>query len=92
MIREGTVVYRIADEYLTHINRAVLRDKYPPPGSICIVITGPKERDLADQLRATYPGHVSLKKAVDLLHEGQVYKNCEMRAFSEVKRNDRENL
>jgi len=86
------MVKRLRDDYLTHLNREVLRIEYPPAGSLCIVISRPREKDLATQLRATYTGHVSLKKAVDVLHEGIIYKDCELRAFSEVKKNDRENL
>ena len=94
MITEGTIVYRAKSDDLTHLNRAVLKTQYPPAGSVCVVVTRPRERDLAYQLRATYPGHVSLKKAIDVMFEGRVYKDCELRAFSEVKvsRDDRENL
>ena len=89
MITEGAIVCRTSNDYLTHLNRAVLVSDYPPAGSVCVVVSRPRERDLAYQLRATYPGHVSLKKAIDVMHEGRVYKDCELRAFSEVKGNGR---
>ena len=91
MIGKGSVVYRLEDDYLTHLNRAVLLQDYPPPGSVCIVIDGPKEKDLAGQLRATFIGQVCLKKAIDVMYNGKVYKCCELRAFDEVK-NDRRDL
>ena len=50
------------------------------------------QRDLAYQLRATYSGHVSLKKAIDVLYGTKLYKDCELRAFTEVKKDDRADL
>lgn len=91
MITTGTVVYRISDNYLTHLNRAALLDLYPPPGSVCIVIAGPKEKDLASHSRATYSGQISLKKAIDVMYNGRVYKGCDTAAFKEVK-SDRRDL
>ncbi len=92
MITEGVMVKRLKDDYLTHLNREILKAEYPPPDSLCVVVSKPRERDLAAQLRATYTGHVSLKKAIDVLYEGRIYRDCELRAFSEVKKSDRENL
>ena len=92
MIKEGSIVRRASDDYLTHLNDNSVKYEYPPPGSVCVVVSPPKERDLAHQLRATYSGHVSLKKAIDVLHEGRVYRSCEVRAFFEVKKDDRENM
>ena len=92
MIAEGSIVKRAPNDYLTHLNREVLRADYPPPGAVCIVIGKPREKDLAYQLRATYSGHVALKRAIDVLYEGRIYKSCEVRAFFEVKKDDRENM
>ena len=92
MLKEGSIVQRAADDYLTHLNREVLKADYPPPGAICIAVSSPREKDLAHHLRANYSGHVSLKKAIDVLYEGRVYKDCEARAFVEVKKDDRENM
>tara|TARA_B100000212_G_C27350591_1_gene523444 strand:- start:819 stop:986 length:168 start_codon:yes stop_codon:yes gene_type:complete len=55
-------------------------------------VSNPSEKDLSSQMKVVMDGYVSLKKAVDVLYEGKLYKNCEVRAFSEVKKNDRENL
>ena len=91
MITTGTVVYRVSDNYLTHLNRAALQNLYPPPGAVCIVVAGPKEKDLASHARAKYEGQISLKKAIDVMYNGRVYKGCEAAAFNEVK-SDRRNL
>ena len=85
MIGQGSLVLRLDNDFLTHLNRDVLRKKYPPAGSLCVVISRPKERDLSGQLRVQMDGHVSLKKAIDVFHDGKVYSSCELRAFKEVK-------
>ena len=85
MISQGSLVLRLDNDYLTHLNREVLRREYPPPGSLCVVVSSPKERDLSGQLRVQMDGHISLKKAIDVLHGGKVYSSCELRAFKEVK-------
>ena len=85
MIQQGTLVARLDDDFLTHLNRAVLRSAYPPVGALCIVVSSPKECDLTKQLKVQMDGHISLKKAIDVLHEGKVYHSCEVRAFKEVK-------
>ena len=92
MIAKGTIVRRLSDDFLSHISRHVLKNRYPPEQSICIVVSNPSEKDLSNQMRVVMDGYVSLKKAVDVLYEGSLYKNCEVRAFSEVKKSDRENL
>ena len=91
MITTGTVVYRISDNYLTHLNHAALQELYPPSGAICIVVAGPKEKDLASHGRVKYKGQISLKKAIDVMYNGRVYKGCEFAAFNEVK-SDRRDL
>ncbi len=85
MIRQGSLVYRLEDDYLTHLSKSVLRSGYPPAGALCVVVSGPKERDLKGQLKVQMDGHVSLKKAIDVLYEGKVYPLCEAMAFEEVK-------
>ena len=85
MIRQGTLVLRLDDDYLTHLNRSILKSEYPPAGALCVVVSSPKECDLSRQLRVQMDGHVSLKKAIDVLHEGKIYHSCEVRAFEEVK-------
>ena len=92
MITHGTLVLRLQDDYLTHLNREALSTRYPPEGSLCIVVSSPRERDLSDQLRMQTPGHISLKKAVDVLYEGKVYYDCELRSFKEVKGGSRADL
>lgn len=85
MIDRGTLVQRLPDDYLTHLNREALSLHYPPPDSLCVVVTPPREKDLSNQLRMQVPEHISLKKAIDVLFEGRVYHNCELRSFKEVK-------
>ncbi len=92
MITKGTIVRRISSDYLTHLNHNFLHENYPPPLAVCVVVSSPRERDLAHQLRATYSGHVSLKKAIDVLYGTKLYKDCELRAFTEVKKDDRSDL
>ena len=91
MIDRGALVQRLPDDYLTHLSREALELYYPPQGSLCIVVAPPREKDLSSQLRMRKPEHISLKKAIDVLFEGKVYYNCELRSFKEVK-NDRADL
>ena len=86
MIKKGALVKRVRDSSLTHIHHSVLKDKYPPEGSICVVITSPKEKDLAHQ--SIYPNRlawVGLKKAIDVMSENRLYKDCDVMAFAKVK-------
>ena len=91
MITKGALVKRVSNSSLTHIDRRILADEYPPEGSICVVITSPKDRDLSHQsiYRNRWSqqglGVVGLKKAVDVMSENKLYKNCEILAFIKVK-------
>jgi len=75
-------------EKLIHLN-ADTRKKYPPVGSLCIVLTSPRKKNLAHQLRTLVPGHVSLKSSIDVMSDtGEAFYNCELSVFQEVKKND----
>ena len=91
MIGKGSLVRRLSDDCLDHLNSRYVSEFYPPPGAICVVVSPPREKNLSAQLRHTVDGWVSLKRAIDVLHEGKVYHNCELRSFEEVK-NDRRDL
>jgi len=66
-------------------------DSYPPENALCVVLTGPRKRNLSSQQRVA-PNVISLYSAVDVLYEGKVYYDCELSVFREVKKNDRRNL
>ena len=91
MILKGSLVKRVSDDSLTHIDKRILAEEYPPEGSVCVVITSPKEKNLAHQsiYRNRFSrlgvGVVGLKKAVDVMSENKLYKNCEVLAFMKVK-------
>lgn len=89
MIRKGSLVKRVSNMHLTHISVKVLSENYPPEGSICVVVSPPKERDLAYQSSRRYLpqgiGFVGLKKAVDVMSGNRLYENCEISAFERVK-------
>lgn len=86
MLKKGAMVKRVEDSKLRHIDQKVLLTQYPPEGSLCIVVTSPKERNLTDQaaFRHAYSHAISLKKAIDVLSENKLYKDCEIRAFVKV--------
>ncbi len=91
MISKGSLVRRLSDGHLSHLNLKYVSEFYPPADALCIVVSSPREKNLSAQLRHTVEGWVSLKRAIDVLHEGKVYYNCELRSFEEVK-NDRRDL
>lgn len=83
MIKKGSLVKRIEDSMLSHIDSKVLSRSYPPEGSLCIVVSSPRERDLRNQ----YPffnNVINLKKAIDVMSENTLYKDCEVHAFIRV--------
>ena len=90
MIRKGTLVrmksydecksdYRIAYAYLVEL--------YPPESAVCMVISNPREKDLAYQTGYTdkSKNHIMLRKAIDVICDGRLYSSCLLRAFEEVK-------
>ena len=91
MLRKGVLVRRVDDNALRHIHARVLMDCYPPEGSVCVVVTSPKEKDLSHQgvyrseLSRAGVGVVGLKKAVDVMSENRLYKDCEVTAFVKIK-------
>ena len=89
MLKKGSLVKRVSNVELGHIDGRVLAEEYPPEGSICVVVTSPKERNLASQLKRSVIfrgfGIVGLKKAVDVMSENRLYENCEVSAFERVK-------
>ena len=84
MLKKGSVVRRIGDESLKHINPEALLRLYPPPNAICIVVSSPKEKDLTSQQKWKEATRINLKKAVDVLSQGSLYENCEVAAFEEL--------
>tara|TARA_A100001011_G_scaffold389694_1_gene471668 strand:+ start:2318 stop:2611 length:294 start_codon:yes stop_codon:yes gene_type:complete len=67
---------------------AYLVELYPPEGSVCIVLSNPKEKDLAYQTGYSdkSKNHIMLRKSIDVICEGQVFSPCLMAAFDEVKK------
>jgi hypothetical protein len=87
MIKKGLLVKRIENDRLRHIEHNVLLTQYPPAGSLCIVVSSPKEKDLSEQaaFRRMYTHAINLKKAIDVMSENKLYKDCEVTAFIKVK-------
>lgn len=90
MIRKGSLVrMKYYDECkLNHrIAYAYLTELYPPEQSVCIVVSKPKEKDLAYQTGYTdkSKSHIMLRKSIDVVYEGKLYGPCLIRAFDEVK-------
>ena len=90
MIRKGTLVrMRSYDECKVEhkIAYAYLTELYPPESAVCMVISNPRERDLAYQTGYTdkSKNHIMLRKAIDVICDGKLYPSCLLRAFEEVK-------
>lgn len=54
---------------------------WPPPGSLCIVISNPRETSTVSR-----GSQISLKKTVDVLFEGRVFEKCEVGMLIEIKK------
>jgi len=90
VIRKGSLVrMKWYDECkLDHrISYAYLTEIYPPEQSVCIVVSKPREKDLAYQTgyNDRSKSHIMLRKSIDVVYEGKLYGPCLMRAFAEVK-------
>jgi hypothetical protein len=83
MIKKGSLVRRIDDSRLGHIDSGVLLRSYPPEGSLCVVVSSPREKDLRDQ-HPFFSNVINLKKAIDVMSENTLYKDCEIHAFIRV--------
>lgn len=88
MVVKGSLVCRLQDDYLIHLRREVLH-QYPPEGSVCMVLDSPRKIDTSSQLRAQRTNQISIKSVIDVLYEGRIFYKCELRAFDEVKKDDR---
>ena len=85
MIKAGVMVERVEDKILAHIRPYALVQDYPPQGSLCIVVSNPKEIDLSEQrLSWGNDGYVALAKAIDVMCEGRLYRKCDLKAFKEL--------
>lgn len=97
MISKGSLVKRMPSEhpnsnYLYHCTTESI-NSYPPENALCVVLRGPRKRDLSNQLNSHNRANViALYSAVDVLYEGKVYHDCELSVFREVKKNDRGNM
>ena len=85
MIKVGAMVERVEDKILAYIRPYALAKDYPPQGSLCIVVSSPRETDLSGQrLSWGNDGYVALAKAVDVMCDGRLYKKCDLKAFIEL--------
>tara|TARA_B100001094_G_scaffold246220_1_gene242845 strand:- start:90 stop:371 length:282 start_codon:yes stop_codon:yes gene_type:complete len=93
MISKGSLVRIANKEKLSHLNIKT-RKKYPNIGSLCIVLSSPRKKDLAEQLRGLIPGKklYSLKSCIDVMSDGAAFYDCELAVFQEVKKNDRTDM
>ena len=93
MVSKGSLVYIVDESSLSHLNVSA-RKKYPSVGSLCITLSSPRKKDLANQLRGLIPGKrvYSLKSCIDVMSDGATFYDCELAVFQEVKKNDRPNM
>ena len=54
-----------------------------------MVLDAPRKVDMARHLRVHHTNQISVKSVIDVLYEGRIFYKCELRAFDEVKKNDR---
>ena len=93
MIRKGTIVRRKPNDFCSlslALRYDVLTSQYPPPDSLCVVTSNPKEVDLSSHDR-NYNSKTSiiiLKKGVEVICDGKWYGPCDINAFKEVKKKD----
>ncbi len=90
MVKEGTLVRMKQYDYCKlnlKIAYAYLTELYPPEGAVGIVVTNPKEKDLAYQTGYTdkSKSHIMLRKAIEVVCDGKVYSPCLVDAFEEIK-------
>ena len=81
MIRKGSLVM-MCEQRDSKGRVAVPSNEYPPVGSLCVVITNPREA--ATHHRG--PSLTVIKKTVDVLCDGKIFEKCPVTAFIEVKR------
>lgn len=79
MIRKGSLV--IMGERIQ--GRAVVPStEYPPPGSLCVVISNPRESTVYHR----GPSLTAIKRTVDVLCDGTVFEKCDVGLLIEVKK------
>ena len=89
MIKKGTVVKRMPDDYCVNvlgIRYRVLLKLYPPENEICIVTSKPRETDLTNHTTFKKTNIISLKKAIELIYNGKWFGPCDVKAFEEIKK------
>ena len=92
MIKKGALVRRHPNDFCS-LSLAIRYDRlvelYPPECSLCIVTSGPKERDLSTHDRHYNPksGLIALKKSIEVICNGKWFGPCDIKAFEEVKQN-----
>lgn len=93
MIKKGTLVKRHPNDYCSlslALSYTKLIELYPPERSLCIVTSGPKERDLSthDRYHTSSSVMLVLKKSIEVVCDGKWFGPCDISAFEEVKQGD----
>ncbi len=90
MIKTGDLVTMRRYDYCRlslGLRSSILFDKYPPENSLCLVVTGIREKDLSHHSIRYNAGQkiIELKKAIQVAHDGRIYGPCDLMAFHPVK-------
>jgi len=84
VIKKGSLVRRKRSDFCIHLRRDIFHNDYPAEGDVCIVVSAPKEKDLTYQLRRVTTDYIALKKSIDVVCLGTLFRFCEMSLFDEV--------